>query len=137
MTSHHKECDTQFALAEKSIADSDWKQGHQQWSKFSTELTHHFSQEEIILFPKFEQVTGMTGGPTQMMRLEHKQMRELLTEIDKALLSQDQEQCLALTETLMITMQQHNMKEEQILYPMIDQSLSDAIDTIEQMKIHR
>jgi iron-sulfur cluster repair protein YtfE (RIC family) len=31
-----------------------------------------------------------------------------------------------LSETLMMIMQQHNMKEEQMLYPMMDQTLGQA-----------
>ncbi len=134
MASHHKECDEQFARAEESVANDDWEQGLEQWSEFAKELESHFSREEDILFPEFETATGMTGGPTQMMRMEHEQMRALVVEINKAAESKDKDQFLALTETLMITMQQHNMKEEQILYPMTDQSLSNAVEIIERMR---
>lgn len=133
MAHHHKECDTQFTSAEEAIAKGEWQQGTLLWSQFAQELEKHFLREESILFPDFETRTGMAGGPTQMMRMEHEQMRALVVEINKAVQSQEQEQFLALTETLMITMQQHNMKEEQMLYPMIDQSLPDASDTIERM----
>jgi len=133
MAHQHKECDTQFASAEEAVAKGDWQQGGLLWSQFAQELEKHFMREEFILFPDFEDRTGMAGGPTQMMRMEHEQMRALVVEINKALQSQEQDQFLALTETLMVTMQQHNMKEEQMLYPMIDQSLPDASDTIERM----
>ena len=133
MASHHKECDELFARAEESVANGDWGQGVKQWNIFADELEKHFSREEDILFPEFETVTGMTGGPTQMMRMEHEQMRALVVEINKAADSKDKEQFLALTETLMVTMQQHNMKEEQILYPMTDQSLANAVEIIETM----
>ncbi|MCW8929701.1 MAG: hemerythrin domain-containing protein [Gammaproteobacteria bacterium] len=134
MASHHKECDEQFAMAEESIANSDWEKGIEQWNQFASELEKHFSREENVLFPAFESQTGMTGGPTQMMRMEHEQMRALVNEINKASVSKDKDQFLALTETLMVTMQQHNMKEEQILYPMTDQSLPNAVDIVEQMR---
>lgn len=134
MAEHHKECDEKFAQAEASIADGNWQQGTVQWQEFADELEKHFTREETVLFPEFESATGMTGGPTQMMRMEHEQMRALVVEINKAAASQEKEQFLALTETLMITMQQHNMKEEQILYPMTDQSLSNAINIVERMR---
>ena len=134
MASHHKECDELFAKAEESIANGDWEQGIKEWSDFADELERHFSREENILFPEFESETGMTGGPTQMMRMEHEQMRSLLNEVNKAADSKDKDQFLALTETLMVTMQQHNMKEEQMLYPMTDQSLPNAIEIIERMR---
>ncbi len=134
MTSQHKECDEQFARAEESVANGDWEQGVELWNEFASELEKHFSREETILFPEFETVTGMTGGPTQMMRMEHEQMRALVNEVNKAAENKDKDQFLALTETLMVTMQQHNMKEEQILYPMTDQSIPDAVDIIERMR---
>lgn len=133
MAAHHKECDELFTQAEKSIADGDWENGLLQWQVFADELEKHFSREEQILFPEFEQATGMTGGPTQMMRMEHEQMRALVNEINKAGTAKDMEQFLGLAETLMVTMQQHNMKEEQILYPMTDQSLANAQDIIARM----
>ncbi len=133
MAAHHKQCDELFAQAEKSVADGHWDSGLQEWQAFAEELEKHFSREEQILFPEFEQATGMTSGPTQMMRMEHEQMRALVNEINKAGDNKDLDQFLALTETLMITMQQHNMKEEQILYPMTDQSLTNVADIIERM----
>ena len=133
MASHHKECDEQFARAEQLISENNWDLGVEQWNQFAAELEKHFSREEDILFPEFESKTGMTGGPTQMMRMEHEQMRALVNEANKAANSKDKDQFLALTETLMVTMQQHNMKEEQILYPMTDQSLPNAVEIVERM----
>lgn len=133
MAAHHKECDDLFASAEASIAGGDWDKGIVQWQDFAAELETHFAREESVLFPQFEAATGSMGGPTQMMRMEHEQMRSLVNEINKAADSKDGDQFLGLSETLMITMQQHNMKEEQMLYPMIDHSLPDSADIIEQM----
>ncbi|MCP3849304.1 MAG: hemerythrin domain-containing protein [Gammaproteobacteria bacterium] len=134
MSAHHKECDEQFAEAEASVANDNWEQGVKQWSRFAAELEKHFSREEQVLFPEFESETGMAGGPTQMMRMEHEQMRALVNEINKASVSKDKDQFLALSETLMVTMQQHNMKEEQILYPMTDQAMPNAVDVVERMR---
>lgn len=133
MAAHHKECDELFVKAEESVANGDWANGNHHWRDFNKELEKHFSREETILFPEFEQVTGLVGGPTQMMRLEHVQIRALVNEINKASAAQDKEQFLGLMETLMVTMQQHNMKEEQILYPMTDQSLPNINEIIEHM----
>lgn len=134
MASHHKECDEIFAKSEEAISNDNWEQGGKLWQQFANELEKHFSREETILFPEFENETGMTGGPTQMMRMEHEQMRALINEVNKAADVKDKDQFLALTDTLMVTMQQHNMKEEQILYPMTDQSLPNAVDVVERMR---
>lgn len=86
-------------------------------------MLNHFSMEEEKLFPAFEQHLGHTMGPTQVMRMEHNQMKQLFSEMQQAVKARDDAQYLGLSETLMMIMQQHNMKEEQMLYPMMDQTL--------------
>ncbi len=97
-------------------------------------MEHHFSMEESVLFPSFEERVGQTMGPTQMMRMEHTQMRQLFTDMAQAVEQRDRERYLGLSETLMMIMQQHNMKEEQMLYRMIDQAFGpESGELIEKM----
>ena len=52
----------------------------------------------------------------------------------QAIAKRDMDAYLGLSETLLMLMRQHNMKEEQILYPMSDQALADtASDLVRQM----
>jgi len=134
MTAHHKHCDELFIQAESAVEKEQWEEAEQKWHLFKEELEKHFQREEGVLFPEFESVTGMTAGPTQMMRMEHQQMRAILMEMDNNCQSHDKLGYLGLSETLMITMQQHNMKEEQILYPMTDSSISNPDDIINEMQ---
>lgn len=125
---HHKHCDESFADAEAAVAESDWDTATRLQAFFCNELESHFGAEEQVLFPAFEAVTGSVGGPTQMMRIEHAQMRELLEQMSAALARRDASSYAGAAETLLIIMQQHNMKEENILYPMCDRSLAgDAV----------
>ena len=134
MKSKHRECDDIFTTAEAEAAAGNWPEASKQWAVFKDELANHFEQEEGTLFPAFEQATGMTGGPTQVMRMEHQQMRALIQDLDQALNSQDKDDFLGLSETLMVTMQQHNMKEEMMLYPMLAQNLPQGEEIIESFK---
>jgi hemerythrin-like domain-containing protein len=135
MTSKHRECDEFFTEAEAAVAKGDWSLALEKWQSFALELTKHFSQEEEVLFPKFEDATGMTAGPTQVMRMEHQQMRALVQDLDNALAAKEKDEYLGLSETLMVMMQQHNMKEEMMLYPMMAQNLSDGDQIIEEFKV--
>ncbi|HFC53637.1 MAG TPA: hemerythrin domain-containing protein, partial [Gammaproteobacteria bacterium] len=81
-------------------------------------------QEEEVLFPAIEEAIGSSMGPTQVMRLEHEQMRGLLGEMEQALVAKDADAFLGGAETLLVLMQQHNAKEEQIVYPLSDQVLA-------------
>ena len=56
--------------------------------------------------------------------MEHQQMRNLLARMSEAVSSGNQEVILEVGETMMILMQQHNVKEQGILYPMADQHLA-------------
>jgi DUF438 domain-containing protein len=61
------------------------------------------------------------------MRGEHRQMRDLLAQMKLALDERDGEGFGGAAETLLIMMQQHNMKEENILYPMCDNALGGSV----------
>jgi len=135
MTAKHRECDDVFSEAETAVAEQNWPLALEKWQSFASELSEHLAQEEEVLFPKFEQATGMTAGPTQVMRMEHQQMRALVQDLDNALAAKEKDEYLGLSETLMVMMQQHNMKEEMMLYPMMAQHLSDGEQLIEGFKV--
>lgn len=120
---HHKQCDEHFANAEETAQRGDWAACATSFGEFRDGLLAHFRVEEEVLFPAFERQTGMAGGPTQVMRHEHMQIRDLLQQLDGALARKDGSGFGGGAETLLIMMQQHNMKEENILYPMCDQAL--------------
>lgn len=132
MAQDHKACDLLFANAESAAADEDWDTATQAFNDFIQAMERHLGIEENELFPAFEEATGMTMGPTEMMRSEHDQMRVLFAEMRDAMGRQHGDDYLGLSETLLILMQQHNMKEEQILYNMMDQHLSDDISHWQQ-----
>jgi len=121
---HHKHCDGLFATMEEAAGRRDWSLCEKHFDRFHQEMEAHFSTEEQLLFPAFESTTGITAGPTRMMRFEHIQMRELFEQMVAALRAQDGNEFAGVAETLLILMQQHNMKEENMLYPMCDRSLS-------------
>lgn len=135
LTSDHRACDGEFANLENSVASQDWEESQKQLEKFSTDLNHHFSMEETVMFPAFEEVTGMTQGPTMVMRMEHSQMRNILEDLKADIEKKDKNHFFGVSESLMILMQQHNMKEEQMLYAMADMHLGSRVSkVIEDMK---
>ena len=123
MTDDHRRCDDVFAEVEQAVADGDWTTAGASFARFHESVLQHFAAEESLLFPAFERRTGMSMGPTQVMRSEHVQMRELMQSAAAALAAQDADTYAGDAETLLIMMQQHNMKEENILYPMCDRAL--------------
>ena len=135
LTKDHRACDEEFANLENEVAKENWPEAENKLTKFSNDLLHHFDMEEKVMFLAFEEKTGMTQGPTAMMRMEHDQMRHLLTLLSDDIEKKDKNHFFGVSESLMMLMQQHNMKEEQMLYAMADAHLgSDLVRIIDNMK---
>ena len=130
LAQEHSHCDDLFAEAENAVADAQWPRANSALQRFIEDTQRHFSHEEDVLFPAFEEQTGMRGGPTQVMRDEHAQMNAVFNAMRDALAKQDGNGYLGLSETLLMLMRQHNLKEENILYPMADQALSGQADAL-------
>ena len=140
MTHEHRACDTLFAEAEKAAASGDWAEAEKKFLEFANETLRHFKKEEEELFPAFEAKTGSSEGPTQVMRFEHEQVRGLAGKMADAIEKQDRDAYLSLAESMMILLQQHNMKEEQMLYAMCDRVLppeekSGLVDKMEKVEL--
>ncbi len=125
LMAQHRDCDELFTDTENLVVQGDLDNARQGLAGFVDQTERHFRREEDVLFPAFEQRTGQTMGPTQVMRGEHAQMRQLFIDLRDALDQGEGERFLGLSETLLILMQQHNAKEEQVLYPMAERVLSD------------
>jgi hemerythrin-like domain-containing protein len=130
LTHDHAHCDGLFADAENAVAAAEWGPATLAFAAFRAATRLHFAREETILFPEFEARAGMPGGPTYVMRAEHDQMRVTLEALGQALERRDARAYLGLAETLLMLMRQHNLKEEQILYPMADRALAERADDI-------
>lgn len=134
MTRDHRRCDVLMADAEAAVNDHDWGKAEQLTRKYVESMEHHFLMEEQVLFPAFEEQTGIVQGPTMIMKSEHRQMRGLMTQLLRAMERRDDREYLDTSETLLVMMQQHNMKEEGMLYPMSDEQLSGVDKIVAEMQ---
>ena len=137
MRDEHRLCDEAFAKAEQAVSNSDFAGAFKHFEAFMIDTLKHFDKEEEILFPTFEEATGSSEGPTQVMKYEHNQVRGLLEQLKDAIDREDRERFFSVADTLMILLQQHNMKEEQMLYAMCDRVLAaQAGELVEKMRTH-
>ncbi|WP_200763360.1 hemerythrin domain-containing protein [Nitrosophilus alvini] len=130
MTHDHRECDNIFAPVEEAVLSGNWDKALELFVPFHKAMLRHFSMEEEVLFPAIEEKTGTSEGPTNVMRMEHNQIKKEMMEMADAIEKKDKEKFLGHAETFMILVQQHNMKEEQILYNMAEHVLSAEKDKI-------
>jgi len=133
MTTDHRACDEQFAQLENIVDESNFEGAKVMFDQFQSHMLHHFDMEEKVMFPKYEASEGGHCNPTPVMLMEHNQMRAIFTQMADAITENNKEKFLGQSETLLFTMQQHNMKEEQMMYNLADQSLNSE-EIIEEMK---
>jgi iron-sulfur cluster repair protein YtfE (RIC family) len=126
-TDDHRHCDALWAKVEAAADGGDSKEAARLFAEFDRAVRLHLDVEEQILFPKLEAATGMHGfGPTQVMRAEHAQMRGVLDAMARAASTGNVDGVLDHGDTLLMLIQQHNLKEEGILYPMAERALGGA-----------
>lgn len=122
-TADHKRCDECWSALEQAADSGNDGEVKALWAAFEGAMTRHLSMEEQVIFPAFEAATGMMQGPTHVMRIEHERMRGVLAQIGAAVASGDHQDVIDQGDTLLMLIQQHNVKEENMLYPMASQHL--------------
>ncbi|MBW2274177.1 MAG: hemerythrin domain-containing protein [Deltaproteobacteria bacterium] len=124
-TFDHRSCDGRWTDVEAAVEAGMAEDIVAAWQRFDGFLRRHLQMEEEVLFPAFEEATGMSGGgPTFVMRSEHEQMRGLLDQMGASAAAGAFEELVDLGDTLLMLIQQHNAKEEQMLYPMAERALT-------------
>jgi hemerythrin-like domain-containing protein len=124
-TGDHRRCDEIWSDVEAAAESGGDQLAKAHFERFAAALERHLQMEEEVIFPAFEEATGMrNAGPTFVMRSEHEQMRGLLEQMRGSVDSGDE--LVDLGDTLLMLIQQHNSKEENMLYPMAEQALAST-----------
>lgn len=89
---------------------------------FAFALESHARLEDELLFNALEPHLGTQGGPLVVMRMEHNQITDLLGQIESAA---SLEEGRALARQMIIVTRGHFQKEEQVLFRMARQFLSE------------
>ncbi len=134
MTQDHRECDNLYAPLEQAISTGDFEKALELFVPFRDAMLRHFAMEEEVLFPKMEEFIGGGEGPIYVMKMEHDQIRSIINQLGEAIEAKNRDKALGFGETFMIMTQQHNMKEEQILYTMAEQLPFDKEEVLAKMK---
>jgi hemerythrin superfamily protein len=121
----HDRLDGLFTQFQK-LKRADFPAAKENFKQFLKGLTRHIVWEEDVLFPAFEERTGMRGGgPTEVMRREHRLIKAQLDAIHDKVRAGDPDSDNA-EMTLLEILGSHNRKEETILYPAIDAGLDSS-----------
>lgn len=121
----HRRLDAILADSKRCLSTGDLGRAAARFAEFREGLERHIVAEEEILFPAFESLTGIEGGPTQVMRMEHVELRKLMREVAGSLVDAGGGNASPLA-ALTARIYAHNGKEERILYPAIDRAARSA-----------
>lgn len=135
----HDRLDALLHEAVRQARSDQWREVHALIVDFKTGLFRHIDIEEKDLFPAFESITGVSeGGPTDVMRNEHEEIKEAVEGMLQATVNRHLDDFERFHANLLGVLVEHNMKEENILYPMTDRALDDIARNrlVEQMLLH-
>jgi len=136
MAADHDRLDSIFAEF-RIMKNTNMASAKTLFDDFIKGLQRHITWEEDILFPVFEDRTGMyDAGPVAVMQMEHCHIKNYLEQIQNRILAKEINGIDELVCGLMELLADHNAKEESILYPWIDRETSDKEreDIISRMK---
>lgn len=126
MMEDHRRLDAIFGKMENA---KDVKSAKKYFIDFNYGLRRHIVWEEKILFPLFEKKKGLYNtGPTEVMRMEHKKIKKSLEAIHDCVAGEEEkefEKIGKFEKEFKDILSVHNFKEEQMLYNLIDESVTD------------
>lgn len=126
----HRRCDELFAQIETAIARKDWPDTDAAFFQFRRLLISHIAIEERFLFPAFKEAVQHAAGPLAMLRLEHQHLSGLLDRMQQALLRREANDFMLHIESYMLLNQEHGMKEEEILYKLLDRVMAGRANAL-------
>lgn len=136
MAKDHDRLDSIFAEF-RGMRNTDMARAKTLFHDFMRGLQRHITWEEDILFPVFEDKTGMyDAGPVAVMRMEHCHIKNYLEQIHRKISTEDMQGIDDQEDALFAILAGHNNKEENVLYPWIDRETSEQKreDIISRMK---
>jgi len=119
----HRACDETLASVEKGLLAKAGAESDKAFARFRSQIEGHFNAEEQTLFPALEAAFAGGSAPVAVMRSEHTQVRELCDEVQGLIGRGEFDRAAQAVDTLFSLLQSHNIKEEQVLYPMCDRFL--------------
>lgn len=126
LSQEHLRCDRLFAKVEACISQRDWEGADQQFRVFEQAMASHIVMEESILFPAFMNAVSGASAPIGMLRTEHQRLKAIFELFEDALQRRDLRDFTLHADSYVLLVRQHSMKEEEMLYPLLDRILADS-----------
>lgn len=122
----HDRLDSLLLEVIKLIAARRFTEARPRLSNFAFGLRRHIHLEDEFVYPRFEQLTGIIGGPTMVMRDEHRAIEHHLAGMIDAAMRDDRDGFDSEQEAMVAVMSDHTAREEALIYPLMDRHLPVA-----------
>jgi iron-sulfur cluster repair protein YtfE (RIC family) len=116
----HREIDEGLAAFHAGLEAGEWR--HDAFNPAAKGLRRHIYLEEEFLFPELR-AAGLLP-PVMVMVQEHGEIWRALGAIEAAAKRRDLDGARKACASMLVTLEEHNAKEEQILYPASDELMS-------------
>lgn len=122
----------------ETVARGDLRGARVRFPEFARHLRDHMRFEEEFMFPIVERTICAAEGPICVMRRDHREIEDRLAGMQAALYLGDLAALRAEHEALVMTLENHNGREERVLYPAIDRVLDDAARArlVDDIRLH-
>lgn len=107
----------------KLVSARRFNEARPRLSNFAFDLRRHVYLEDDVVYPRFEQLTGMIDGPTVVMRDEHRAIEHHLAGMIDAAMRDDRDGFDAEQEAMVAVLSDHTAREEAEIYPVLDKRL--------------
>lgn len=125
----HAEAMRRLEDMRRALELADWRGLREGAQWLHHELKDHNESEEVHLFPLLERHLPPGFGPTQTMRMEHRQIWAATESLLAGLLPDEPESPDSVgadARTVIDALSAHIRKEDGILYPMVERLLAEA-----------
>lgn len=124
----HRRLERLMAVCGDSMHRGEVHEAARRFEEYRRGLMRHIKIEEGIVFPAYEEATGLPrlGGPTGVMHQEHEEILRLLGLLHEIFESAQPsvDEFDSLRSNLIHRLTDHNGKEERVLYPGVDREVA-------------
>jgi iron-sulfur cluster repair protein YtfE (RIC family) len=124
MSTDHDRIDALFEDVRAMVEDGELERADHYFADVRAQLLDHIRIEDNILLPALVARVGGFNGPRSVMRREHEMIIAALNRIAGALARQDASAFRVLDREIHALLSSHNYKEERVLYPVLDRTLT-------------
>lgn len=123
----HRELNSGLGDVRRLVAAGDFESAQNEFVGFAERYLRHMAAEERVLFPIFEEVTGIKEGPTKALRCDHCKFRKLFGAVAQSIVAEPKEHSDAVLSCLVDVLASHGAGEEQLLYAACNEAVRDVV----------